>query len=211
MKLCSTFVKTFVVAARKPVQARAERRRDSLLDAAARLLAREGYEAITTNAIAREAKAGVGTVYDYFPNKEAVLAALLERYRQRLEALLLQTLAAAAQADLDELVDRGVRAFARFYREELGYAELWLGSQLTGPLRDAGAAWGESFGGLLGALVAERLGVEPQRARVVALTFVHAVSAVVTLAVGRPEAEREVLVDEAVALGRGYLRQVGGG
>jgi len=190
------------------VQARAAQRRDSLLDAAARLLAERGYEAITTNAIAREASAAVGTVYDYFPNKDAVLAALLERYRQRLEQLLLRTLAEAGGADLDGLVDHGVRAFARFYREETGYAELWLGSQLTGPLRSAGAAWGERFGGLLGALVAERLGVDPSRARVIALTFVHATSAVVTLALGRPPAEQAALVDEAVALGQGYLRQV---
>ncbi|MCA9710142.1 MAG: TetR/AcrR family transcriptional regulator [Myxococcales bacterium] len=209
LNLCSTLVKTVLVPPRRPVQRRAARRRDSLLDAAARLLASEGYEAITTNAIAREAGAAVGTVYDYFPNKEAVLAALLERYRQRLEQLLLRTLADAGKADVDTLVDRGVRAFARFYREETGYAELWLGSQLTGPLREVGQAWGERFGELLGALVAERLGLPLARARVVALTFVHAVSAVVTLALGHPD-EREALVDEAVALGQGYLRQASG-
>jgi AcrR family transcriptional regulator len=193
------------------VQPRAARRRDSLLDAAARLLADRGYEAVTTNAIAREARAAVGTVYDYFPNKDALLAALLDRYRQRLEQALVGVLADAADAELDVLVDRGVRAFAEFYQRETGYAELWLSSQLVGPLREAGNDWGERFGQLLGALVQARLGVGSSRAQVIARTFVHAISAVVTLALTRPEDEREALIAEAVAVGQGYLQRVAKG
>lgn len=196
------------MAPRTPVQARATRRRNSLLDAVARLLAAEGYDAITTNAIAREAGTAIGTVYDYFPNKEAMLTALLERYRRRLEQRLMTALAEAAGAELDVLVERGVRAFADFYRQETGYAQLWLGSQLVGPLRDAGNRWGVQFGERLEALVQQRLGVSPARARRIALTFVHAISAVITMALGRPEAERDALIDEAVVLGQSYLRGV---
>ena len=196
------------MARRRPDQARAARRRDSLLDAVTRLLAARGYEAVTTNAIAREAGTAVGTVYDYFPNKDAILVALLERYRQRLEQRLMTTLAAAADAELDMLVERGVRAFADFYREEAGYAELWLSSQLVGSLRDTGTRWGVQFGELLGALVQQRLEVSPARAQAIALAFVHAVSAVITMALGRSEAERDALIDEAVVIGQGYLGRV---
>ena len=111
--------------ARRPVQARAEKRRASLLDAAARILEREGYAAVTTNAIAREAKTAVGTVYDYFPDKEALLVALLARYRVRLHEAVLPVVV-DGPSDLDALIERGVRAFARFYREEPGYAERLL-------------------------------------------------------------------------------------
>ncbi len=189
---------------RRPVQARARERRESLLDATAALLARAGWAAVTTNAVAREAGAAVGTVYDYFPNKEVLLEALLARYQERLQATVVGALAGAGD-DLGALVDRGVRAFARFYREEPGYAALWLGSQLVAPLRDAGAAWGREFGALLGELVRAHTGATRARAERVALTLVHAVSAVVSLAVTRPPREREALVDEAVALATAYV------
>nr|WP_205305346.1 TetR/AcrR family transcriptional regulator [Parvibaculum indicum] len=49
------------------------------MDATARLLARRGYEDLTTNRIAEQAGVGIGTLYDFFPNKEAVVAELTGR------------------------------------------------------------------------------------------------------------------------------------
>ena len=190
---------------RKPVQPRGQRRRESLLDAAAALLERAGYEAVNTNAIAEEAGAAVGTVYHYFPDKPALLAALLERYRGRLEQALMDALAPVMQESLEVLVEVGVRAFADFYVREPGYAELWLGSQLSGPLRKAGQRWGGHFARMFGRLIAQRRGLAPEDADRVALTFVHAISAVVSLAVERGIEERELLVREAIDLGQAYL------
>lgn len=190
---------------RKPVQPRGQRRRESLLDAAASLLERVGYEGVNTNAIAEEAGTAVGTVYHYFPDKPALLGALLERYRARLERTLMDALAPVMEEPLEVLVEVGVRAFADFYLREPGYAELWLGSQLSGPLRKAGQAWGGHFAQVFGRLLEQRRGLAPQHAMRVALTFVHAISAVVSLAVERGTEERELLVREAIDLGQAYL------
>jgi AcrR family transcriptional regulator len=64
---------------RAPVQRRARATVESILDAAARVFADHGYAAGTTNRIATEAGVSVGSLYEYFPNKDSVLAALLER------------------------------------------------------------------------------------------------------------------------------------
>jgi len=53
-------------------QARGERRIAQLLQAAADVFCANGYTATSTNAIAREAKVSPGTLYQYFPNKEAI-------------------------------------------------------------------------------------------------------------------------------------------
>ncbi|WP_282696243.1 TetR/AcrR family transcriptional regulator [Streptomyces sp. CC208A] len=53
-------------------QARGERRIAQLLQAAAAVFCANGYTASSTNAIAREAKVSPGTLYQYFPNKEAI-------------------------------------------------------------------------------------------------------------------------------------------
>lgn len=189
----------------KPIQARAQRRRESLLDAAAALLEREGHDAVNTNAIAAEAGTAIGTVYHYFPNKPALLQALLERYQERLERVLMTTLLPALDGSVEALAEAGVRAFAEFYANEPGYAELWLGSQLSGPLRDAGAAWGDHFSEMFGQLLAQRRSLPESDARRRAEVLVHAVSAVVSLAVQRGDDERDALVEEAVALAKAYL------
>jgi AcrR family transcriptional regulator len=64
---------------RKPKQARAQQTIEVVLDGAARVLARRGYAAATTNRIAAEAGVSVGTVYEYFAGKDAVFEALIQR------------------------------------------------------------------------------------------------------------------------------------
>ena len=60
--------------------ARGERRVASLLDAAARVFNRLGYQQATTNAIAAEAGVSPATLYQFFPNREAIADALATRY-----------------------------------------------------------------------------------------------------------------------------------
>ena len=59
-----------------------------MLEAAARLLEREGLDAFNTNAIAKEADVRVSTVYRYFPNKQAILAEFAHRFASAEEAWL---------------------------------------------------------------------------------------------------------------------------
>ncbi|MGX1197442.1 TetR/AcrR family transcriptional regulator [Parvibaculum sp. MBR-TMA-1.3b-4.2] len=66
-------------AKKRPKQARSQASFDAMLDATARLLARRGYEELTTNRIAEQAGVGIGTLYDFFPNKEALVAELTGR------------------------------------------------------------------------------------------------------------------------------------
>jgi AcrR family transcriptional regulator len=70
---------------RKAKQQRAQRTVDALLEAAARVLQRRGYAAATTNRIAEAAGVSVGTLYEYFVDKDAVFDSLIER---QLEAIV---------------------------------------------------------------------------------------------------------------------------
>jgi AcrR family transcriptional regulator len=79
---------------RKAKQERSRQMVQALLQAAARVLEERGYAAATTNRIAETAGASVGTLYEYFPNKEAIYEALIE---QEIAAIA----AAVRIADLD--------------------------------------------------------------------------------------------------------------
>jgi AcrR family transcriptional regulator len=73
---------------KRPAQLRSRRTVDAILDAAARIYGERGYAATTTNHVAEEAGVSIGSLYQYFPNKDSLLVALEERHlaqaRQRL-------------------------------------------------------------------------------------------------------------------------------
>ncbi len=57
-----------------------------VLEAAARILERQGFQSYTTNAIAKRAGVSIGSLYQYFPGKDAITVALIERECARLLA-----------------------------------------------------------------------------------------------------------------------------
>lgn len=65
---------------KQPRQARAELTRQRILTAAAHVFAEYGYAAGTTNRIAERARISIGSLYQYYPNKDAILAELLIRH-----------------------------------------------------------------------------------------------------------------------------------
>jgi AcrR family transcriptional regulator len=71
---------------RVPVQRRSERRVAAFLDQAAALIADVGYEAATMTEIAKRSGASIGAVYQYFPNKEAMVRALRDQYGEEMES-----------------------------------------------------------------------------------------------------------------------------
>ena len=64
---------------RKPLQARSRESVDAIVDASAQVLEHHGYAAATTNRIAERAGVSVGTLYQYFNNKDEIFDALIER------------------------------------------------------------------------------------------------------------------------------------
>lgn len=70
--------------------------------ATARILVKRGYQATTTNHIAEAAGVSVGSLYQYFPNKEAIVAALLDEHLEATQEFLRRGTANALDAPLEE-------------------------------------------------------------------------------------------------------------
>ncbi len=77
---------------RKPRQVRAELTRERILTAAAHVFAEHGYAAGTTNRIAEHAGVSIGSLYQYFPNKDAILVELVRRHVADGAALVAQAM-----------------------------------------------------------------------------------------------------------------------
>lgn len=95
---------------KSPSQARSHATVDTILDAAARILVADGYGAFTTNRVAARAGVSIGSLYQYFPNKEAILAALKTRHIDALARGIDDALTRAGTAPLAELVPAVIEA-----------------------------------------------------------------------------------------------------
>ena len=73
---------------KRPLQGRSRSTVDVILEAAAQVLERDGYAAATTDLIAERAGVSVGSLYQYFPNKDAILLALTQRHALAAQAVL---------------------------------------------------------------------------------------------------------------------------
>jgi AcrR family transcriptional regulator len=89
---------------KSPVQTRSGQTVETILAAATRVLVREGAASFTTNKVAEKAGVSIGSVYQYFPNKESILAELARRHLAELERGIDDITAKARDAPLEAVV-----------------------------------------------------------------------------------------------------------
>jgi AcrR family transcriptional regulator len=104
---------------RIPRQTRAEETVAAILEAAAQVLEAGGLAAFTTNAVAERAGVSIGTLYQYFADKQALLRALAERELQRTLAAVATALRGDPQASGEQRVRAMVRALVNAFRGRL--------------------------------------------------------------------------------------------
>jgi len=122
---------------KRPSQTRAMRTVDTLFEAAARILASEGESGFTTNRIAERAGFSIGTLYQYFPSKEAIVVAMVRRQRERVMRELDATLERAARGEIT--AEDALRSYLRQLIDAFGRGQqaqrilARLGWQLDAP------------------------------------------------------------------------------
>ena len=99
-----------------PTQARAKETVDAIIAAASQVLIQHGYEQATTARIAARAGVSVGSLYQYFPNKEAIVAALIERHAEELVSTVRSLLRSHAQSSLEECMRAAIDATITAHR-----------------------------------------------------------------------------------------------
>jgi AcrR family transcriptional regulator len=187
---------------RTPIQARSRATVEAILEAAARILRRDGAERLTTNHVAEAAGVSVGTLYGYFPDKSAIMLALARRLLRQGERALREALAA----------DRGlsparalVRAVLRQHAEDKPFRRAVMSVHIgQGHREEHGLSTQAAVAG-----VAERLaegGLAPDPLKLFIAT--RAVLGVARALVEEPEATLpavDVLEEELMMLLRPYL------
>lgn len=100
---------------KSPSQDRSRATVDTIVDAAARILVKDGYNAFTTNRVAEKAGVSIGSLYQYFPNKEALLSELMRRHTEELEKGVEEMVERAKSAPLAEVVRAAIEHNVRLH------------------------------------------------------------------------------------------------
>ncbi|KAA9155412.1 TetR/AcrR family transcriptional regulator [Amycolatopsis acidicola] len=103
---------------KQPRQVRAELTRQRILDAAAHVFTEHGYAAVTTNRIAERARISIGSLYQYFPNKDAILLELLTRHLAEGRTALEDLRDRELPRSLEDLLRLFVRASIENHRDD---------------------------------------------------------------------------------------------
>jgi AcrR family transcriptional regulator len=136
-----------LIRRRQPTQRRAQETVGAILDAVIRLLKRGGVSAVTTNSVAETAGVSIGSVYQYFPNKQAIFIALHERHIHQVDQVLQRKISESEGETLDVLVASLLDGMIEMHASDPELATL-LGSEV--PHRADGAMefsirWYEPF------------------------------------------------------------------
>lgn len=192
---------------RKPSQERSRDRVERILDASASLLADMPVEKITTAAIAEKAGVPIGSVYQYFPNKLAVLAEVARRVMEEVD---LKTASLIAEdfgvLPWDQAIDRAIDATMQGYAEQPGYIQLLLSLR---PTQEFGAITNESnerVAAMLAMHPALQRVIPPHRILLVTRAAVRAVNSLQDWALGEEDPEMaNQIIGEMKTLLKGYL------
>lgn len=189
-----------------PTQERSRERLERIISAAATLMDEQGYEAVSTNAIAAKAGIPIGSLYQYFPDKRSILRAMAERCRDgSLQVFDQLAEAGALAAPLETLVNQVVTAFADFHETIPGFRTVMMAWH-TPELRDEHRALHDEFERRTSLVISARIpNISATQCATVAAVVVNGMDALMNVAMLRPRAARKLLFEEIKVLMLRYL------
>ncbi|MBX3200273.1 MAG: TetR/AcrR family transcriptional regulator [Labilithrix sp.] len=193
------------LARKIPKQDRSLAMVEALLEAAARVFVKEGYAKATTNRIAAAAGVSVGSLYQYFPSKDAIAVELLRRYRDGLVALVAARLATVDRESFAPIVRR---LLSDLLHAEQGINPALHRVLIEQVLRTSARREMLGFEERLEAVIVDALRASEAEVdhELAAFILVRVVLAVVqSVVVDRPNHNTPELVDELTRLVAGYV------
>ncbi len=199
---------------RQPRQARSQERVRRILEAAEALFLEGGVGATTTNAIAARAGVPIGSLYQFFPDKAAILRSLAHRYAERLHGELLAfDQGEGSELSLEAYIAAIVDLADRFFRDHPGYPAIFMDVQAATP--DLIAIEEEADARLIAALsrtlleraLAEGVVLGEEEGHLIAYVLVKAIGNLLWLSTSQQQDFRDRLVRETTELAVAYLRR----
>lgn len=192
---------------RKPSQERSRDRVERILDATAELLVDTPIDKITTAAIAETAGVPIGSVYQYFPNKLAVLAELARRVMEQVDVKTASLITEDfGVLPWDQAIDGAIDATMEGYAGQPGYLQLLLSIRPTPEFRAITDESNERVAAMLALHPALQAVIPPDRIQLVTRAAIQAVNALQDWALSEDDPDLTIrIIAEMKTLLKGYL------
>lgn len=190
---------------RVPVQGRSVARVARMLDACAELVDEVGCDGLTTTMLAERARVAIGSVYQFFPDKQAVIRALILRNLEDYLGRLSNRLAQNVCVDWQEIIDAAIDEYVGMHRDVPGFRTVRVGRSGERGLGEEPDSCGVIAERLL-AVLAERFGYLEDPSLVFSVTVaVEVFDALVTMAFRRDSKGDPAILSECGVVTREYL------
>lgn len=192
---------------RAPRQVRSKEMVERIIAAGHAVLVERGYDATTTNHIAEAAGISPGSLYQYFPNKAAILARVIDRYSADLAARMSRAFLRSLSAPTREGVRATVTALLDAYEEHPDLLRV-LVEQTPRTHNSPRAVFARRMDDMTTAAIMAQPGGAERAADTIAWIVVRAVEHVtVSYVLERPHLDRDTVIDQLTELITGYLNQ----
>ena len=198
--------RTRTIPRKRPRQARSVATVDALLEATARVLVKHGYDGLSTNRVAEAAGVSIGSLYQYFPSKEAMVGELLEKYSSLFQQLLMKLLTPDEARTPRGVAEAVVRAMVELKRTNPKLARV-LREQIprVGRMNRYEENLAQTVVAATVFLEHHREALRVTRVRDAAFIMVHAVEAATHAGVIEESIDPEVLIADVTELVTRYL------
>jgi AcrR family transcriptional regulator len=181
-----------------PSSRRGRKTYERIFEATAELAAELGFEGVNTNLVASRAGVNIASLYRYFPNKQAIFAAISERLAANFKA---EIKGLVAQIDAGrpwkEAVADGMRLAAQRRLNSPGERSIRIAIRLSPELQELDRLETNAVSAMLADLMTRRSGAEPERAALAARVAIEMGAAILDLLLSEPTADAKILAAEA--------------
>jgi AcrR family transcriptional regulator len=195
-------------ARRVPTQERSKKRVEAILDAAAEIFVEVGYDSATVDSIAERADTSVGSIYQFFPNKQALFIALAERCIERSKQILEGVLTPKVLAGgWEEILGKVIAAYYEWECTDMTAKALYRNLHLYGMFEEADRAMTQELIERAEQLIAFYTDLTAARRKIVATTVVNTVTSALFYARQQGDNFARKMMEETKTMLIRYLRE----
>ncbi|MCG8671958.1 MAG: TetR/AcrR family transcriptional regulator [Pseudomonadales bacterium] len=189
---------------RIPTQKRSREKYDAILSTAKALIGERGNDSVSMREIAKEAELPISSIYQYFPDKSAILGAIMQGYFDDIREMIKRFLGECKSIDdFQNGLITGIDLFYSLFKNDTALASLWAGMQANNELKELDAEDSRINARLitetLTSIIKDK---EESEIYSAILLFLYTTGMTVRLALTIPAAEGDKLIEELKLLAK---------
>lgn len=189
---------------RMPIQKRSREKYDAILASAKTLIGARGNDSVSMREIAKAAELPISSIYQYFPDKSAILGAIMQSYFETIRELIIKFLEDCKTTDdVQQGISNGINLYYSLFKNDEALASLWAGMQANNELKEMDAEDSRINAQLITETISSIIPAKGEKEIYSAvLILIHMAGMTVRLALSIPAEEGDRLVDELKLLSK---------